>query len=44
MDVWNAWDKDVVETLGNEKDINDVLEMRATFNNRESIIDIARKT
>lgn len=31
MDVWNAWDKEVVEKLGNEKDLKDVLEAKLTF-------------
>lgn len=31
MDVWNAWDEEVVEKLGNEKDIKEMLETKGTF-------------
>ena len=41
MDVWNAWDNEVVETLGKEKDLREVLDTKQTLFNRESIIDLA---
>lgn len=44
MDVWNAWDNEVVETLGKEKDLREVLDAKQTLFNRESIIDLAWKS
>lgn len=43
MDVWNAWDWEVIKSLANEKTVGELLELKQTLNGKESIKSLARK-
>lgn len=43
MDIWNAWDKDVLSTVANEKTIHSSIDLKQTLNSKEALTDLARR-
>lgn len=43
MDVWNTWDKEVIQSVANEKSIYSSIDLKQTLTSHKALSDLGRK-
>ena len=43
MDVWNTWDKEVIQTVANEKNIYSSIDLKTTLNSHQALSDLGKR-